>query len=112
MEQGTILITKDGTITGNAIIFRKFGKVEINKIASSLLYYLESTQQDLYEVITDFGNISKLSTNEINEQYFIGDKINFHEWHCARWEKIIKLNEIVYGHESRLTPEFYRAKSS
>ena len=104
MEPGTILHTKDGTKMGNAIIRRVVPNSEIRAFAPSLLDWLAKSNQYLYEVVTDFGNITRLSTNEINELYLVGEKRNFLEWHCDRWEKILDLNELVYGHDNRLTP--------
>lgn len=112
MEPGTILYTKDGSKISNAIIRRVIPNNEIRGFAPSLLSYLAETQQYLYEVVTDFGNITRLSTNEINEFYLVGPKQDFLEWHYARWEKILDLNELVYGHNRRVNPvPLTRAKS-
>ena len=104
MEPGTILYTKDGSKMGNAIIRRVVPNNEIKDFAPSLLGYLAQTNQYLYEIVTDFGNVTRLSTNEINEMYLVGPQQNFLEWHCARWEKILDLNELVYGHDRRVNP--------
>ena len=102
--EGTVLFTRDGTKMGNAIIRRRLDGPEIKKLASSLLTYLTDTGQDMYEVVTDFGNVCRLSTNEINELYLAGPKQDFMVWHTERWERILDLNELVYGHQTRIRP--------
>lgn len=95
MQPGQILYTKDGSKTGNGIIRREFTPAEIKHMAPCLAGYLDRTNQRLFEVITDFGNIARFCTNEINEMYLFGPVDEFAMWHAARWDLITKLNEHI-----------------
>ena len=82
------LFTKNGQITGNAILVREIDEEETNKLAPSLTDYLKNTNQKLYWVETDFGNTMRLSTNEINGMFTYGHEQDYDRWSAARRQLI------------------------
>lgn len=61
IEQGTQLFTKNGAVTGNAAVF--------------YIYYDVKYKEPIFCVITDAGNISKYTINELLDLFTIGDYI-------------------------------------
>lgn len=74
MEPGTLLYTKDGRKSGNAIVTGS--------------RHMEGAGELVFDVETDFGNHSVLISSEIEELYHTGPKVEIEQWRQARTMKL------------------------
>lgn len=86
MKPGTILFTKNGSHTGNAILIRELTPDDLENLKLPVSDYLKKTGQSLFEVETDFGNICRFSSNELSELYTPGPQRDYEEWLSDRKE--------------------------
>lgn len=92
-----ILLTKDSTRMGNAIIRRIIPMEEVATYSKGYADYLIEKKYQLFEVITDFGNMSRMNTAEVNECFLYGEERSFDEWWANRWEKTMDRQTDFYG---------------
>jgi hypothetical protein len=81
------LKTKDGSKTGNAIIYG--GEDPMDSLASLQARTFNGVCDEpkpLFFVETDFGNHMKLSWTEIEEMFTIGQTMDYSFWHAKRAE--------------------------
>lgn len=82
---GVLLQTLDGAKMGNAIVV---AEIKLTGDITGMKEHLEKTDQKLWLVQTDFGNIMKLCDNEIHEFYGLGWQSDYDTWFDARLELI------------------------
>lgn len=70
MQVGSVLRTRDGRITGNAII--------AHEMAS------EYSDDAVYMVVTDFGNHLYMNQNEIENWFYVTDPTDVTRWFLDR----------------------------
>lgn len=86
LAAGVQLQTKDGSLMGNAIIMKRITNEK--DMAPSTPDYLELTDQRLWLVQTDFGNIMRVTDNEISVLFNLGWVSDYDRWFDARLELI------------------------
>ncbi len=75
---GVLLATLDGSKMGNGIVIKEISP------HPSAAKYLAATNQKMWLIQTDFGNICRLSDNEIHEFYGLSWQSDYDEWWDAR----------------------------
>jgi hypothetical protein len=73
-KAGVTLHTRDGSRIGNAIILR------VTSVANRPQYHIE----------TDFGNVTKLFIEELEEMFTLGYQLSYERWWDDRLETIQK----------------------
>ncbi len=78
------LLTKDGTKTGNAIIYG--GDDFVNVYSPKVILDLEpgTPMKPIFFVETDFGNRMKLTWSEIEELFTVGRVCPYDQWKADR----------------------------
>lgn len=66
LKVGVQLCTKDGRRMGNAVVTGQ---------RTATWAYKDGTVPEIYEVVTDVGNKMRLTTNEVDELFYIGDYV-------------------------------------
>lgn len=91
-EVGMALATKDGQAVGNGFIVDvevktlTYQKLILNEVVTEVL--------TLYYVVTDFGNVMKLTHNEVLELYDVAD------WWCEMEESQLNNERVMFDHRS------------
>ena len=81
---GVTLCTKDGYVTGNAIVIKEI------KPTTTMADWLEANNQKLWLIETDFGNRCQFTDAEIEAYYNLGYQRDHDSWWEARLALIQK----------------------